>query len=118
MKVTLVPENGKNFIDYEVSGNVISFGDDEISANLKKKEDDEQVKIDVCEDMYGGLTFAPAGARIYVGEITIPARQYTEEQVENSNYNPEDENSQEHITERVPVPFSMDNVELTLFEIL
>ena len=30
MKVTLVPENGKNFIDYEVSGNVISFGDDEI----------------------------------------------------------------------------------------
>lgn len=118
MKVTRVPENGSNFVEYEVSGNVISFGDDEISANLKKKERDEIVKLDVCEDFYGGLTFAPGGARIYVAEIMIPARQYEDVQVENPNYDPEDENSQEFITEKRPVPFDIDNVELTLFELV
>lgn len=118
MKVTKVPENGSSFVDYEVNGNVISFGDDEISANLKKKERDEIVKIDVCEDFYGGLTFAPAGARVYVAEIVIPAREYTEQQISNPNYDPEDESSQEFITERVPVPFDMDKVELALFELV
>ena len=116
MKVIKNPENGKNFVEYEVKGTKIFFGDSEIMADLQKKERDDDVKIDVCKDYLGGLTFGSYGARTYVAQIYIPARKYTDTEVENPDYKPEDENSQERIIEHVPVPFSMDNVELTLFE--
>ena len=116
MQVIHVPENGSNFVDYEVDGNLISFGDDEIMVNLKKKERDDDVTLDVCRDYFGGLVLSPAGARVYVAQVFIPARQYTDTQIENPDYDPDDPSSQQYITNRVPVPFSMDNVVLTLYE--
>lgn len=116
MKVIKKPENGKKFVPYEVEGTVISFGDEEIMTNLKKKERDDDVIIDVCRDFLGGLTFSAGGADTYVAQILIPARKYTEKEVKNPDYDPEDPSSQEFVIERVPVPFSMKNVTLTLFE--
>ena len=107
MQVIHRPENGSNFIEYAVEGNVISFGDEELMINLKKRERDDDVTLDICEDYMGGLVLTPAGARVYVAEIFIPARQYTEEETVNEG---------ESVTNRVPVPFSMDNVVLTLYE--
>ena len=116
MKVIKRPENGKNFVEYSTRGTKISFGDGEITADLQKKERDDVVRIDVCRDFTDGLTFSAIGARTYVAQISIPARKYVDEEVDNPDYNPEDENSQVKITNHVPVPFSMDNVELILFE--
>lgn len=116
MNVIRKPENGKSFVDYEVSGNVISFGDDEIMVNLKKKERDDDVTLDVCRDYLGGLVLSTAGARVYAAQVFIPARRYTETSEENPDYDPEDPSSQQYITRREPVPFSMDNVTLTLYE--
>lgn len=50
MKIVKLPENGTNFIDYEVDGNTISFDDGEVMLNLKKKERDYDVMIDLCRD--------------------------------------------------------------------
>ncbi|MBR1744370.1 MAG: hypothetical protein IJ733_21425 [Lachnospiraceae bacterium] len=116
MNVIKRPENGKNFVEYSTKGTKISFSDGEITADLQKKERDDDVKIDVCMDNTGGLIFGTSGARIYVAQIFIPARRYTDVEVDNPDYNPEDETSQKKIIEQQPIPFSMDNVELTLFE--
>ena len=116
MQVIHVPEDGVNFVPYEVSGNVISFDDDEISVNLKKKERDDDVTLDVCRDFTGGLVLSPAGARVYVAQVFIPAQQYTDTEIENPDYDPEDPSSQQYINQHEPVPFSMDNVTLTLYE--
>lgn len=116
MKVIKKPENGNDFVDYSIKDTKVSFGDGEITIDLQKKERDDDVKIDVCKDYTDGLTFGTNGARIYVAQIFIPARKYSDVEVNNPDYNPEDETSQKRITEHQPVPFSMDNVELTLFE--
>ena len=52
---------------------------------------------------------------LYVAQVDIPARTYTEEEIQNPDYSEETENSQKTIIKRDPVPFSMDNVTLTLF---
>lgn len=52
---------------------------------------------------------------LYVAQVDIPARAYTEEEILNPDYSEETENSQKTIIKRDPVPFSMDNVTLTLF---
>lgn len=52
---------------------------------------------------------------LYVAQVDIPARAYTEEEILNPDYSEETENNQKTIIKRDPVPFSMDNVTLTLF---
>lgn len=115
MIVKKVPENGQNFVEYSEEGTKVSFGDGEIMVNLEKKERDDDVKIDVCMDYLGGLTFGTAGAKFYVAQIYIPARTYTDAEVDNPYYNEEDEFSQQRIVEHRPDPFNMEKVELTLF---
>ena len=116
MKVIKKPTNGKNFVPYEVEGSMISFGNEEIMMNLKKKERDDDVTIDVCRDFLGGLTFSAGGADTYVAQIFIPARKYTDTEKPNPDYDPDDPASPESITEHTAVPFNMKNVTLTLFE--
>ena len=49
MKVTYLPEDGKNFIPYEVSGKTINFDSGELMFDVSKKERDYQVVIDICK---------------------------------------------------------------------
>lgn len=102
-------------IPYKVTKNKITF-DDELTLNCEKREQDFDVVIDICIDKYGMLTAGALGDK-YAAQIEIPGRQYTEEQIPNPDYDPEDETSQEYITTREPVPFSMDNVTLKLYAI-
>lgn len=102
-------------IPYKVTKNKITF-DDELTLNCEKREQDFDVVIDICIDKYGMLTAGTLGDK-YAAQIEIPARQYTEEQIPNPDYDPEDETSQEYITTRELVPFSMDNVTLKLYAI-
>lgn len=104
MVILTKPDGATNVIDYEISGNKIYFGDDELMINLAKKERDDAVHLDICMDFTGGLVIgAGITAKRYVAEIDIPARQYVEVEGEEGP-----------IME--PVPFDIDNITLTLWE--
>lgn len=112
--MNVIEVNAGPKIPYSVSKNKITFND-ELMLNLEKCERDFDVCIDVCIDKYGMVTTGLGVA--YAAQIEIPARQYTEETVENPDYDPEDSTSHENITNREPVPFSMANVTLKLYAI-
>lgn len=113
MKVVKVTEG--EYIDYSVSKSKITFAD-ELTLNLEKRERDFDVSIDVCIDGDGAVTAGQLGLK-YAAQIEIPARQYTEEEADNPEYDPEDSTSRKTIINKVPVPFSMNNVTLKLYAI-
>lgn len=118
MKVINANDGAK--IPYEVRGNKITF-DDEIMLNLEKKETDADVHIDISADDFGGLITGIG--RDYVAQIDIPARTYEEIPAEAEESTTEDDSGESDggmgtsgaRIERIPIPFSMDNVTLTLF---
>lgn len=119
MKVTHLPESGKNFIPYEVLGKNIDFNDGDLMFNVSKKERDYEVVIDICQDYTGGLVMGAETGDKYIAQVVIPAREYTETEIANPNYNPDAEEGGTEsptITQRTPVPFSMDRCELRLWE--
>ena len=89
-------------IPYEVNGTKVTF-DDDLTINLKKREQDDPVHIDVCYDRDGNLVTGSGNIWQYVAEIDIPARRYTE---------PEDEGESPE-----PIPLDMDLVTLSLWAI-
>lgn len=120
MKVIEANEGRK--VEYEENGSWLNF-DDQISLNLKRMEADHDVHVDITADAFGRLQ---TGEGVYyVAQLTIPARQYDETEIENPDYvepgegEEADEFSGGHvnrtITKKDPVPFSMDNVTLTLY---
>jgi len=119
MKVTHLPENGKTFIPYEVLGKNIDFNDGDLMFNVSKKERDYEVVIDICQDYTGGLGMGAETRDKYIAQVIIPAREYTETEIANPSYNPDAEEGGTEsptITQRTPVPFSMDRCELRLWE--
>lgn len=112
MKTVKVSEG--NYIDYSVSKAKITFND-ELMVNVAKYERDFPVTIDVCIDKFGAVTTG-LGVK-YAAQIEIPERQYTETEIQNPDYNPEDEQSRPTITKKDPVPFSMEKVVLKLYAI-
>ena len=108
-------------IDYETTGKSIIFGDDDLAINLKNRERDESVQIDVCSDSTGNLTMGTAAGLRYVAQIEIPARQYTEEEQENPDYDPENQDQgvmgmlTPTIIVRTPVPFNIENCTISLW---
>lgn len=118
MNVIYSPENGKNFISFEAEGKTIDFADGELTFRVDKRERDEEAVIDICKDYMGGLVMGAGNGESYVAQLTIPAREYTETEKPNPGYDPDNEEGTEQptITERTPVPFSMDKCTLTLWE--
>lgn len=118
MIITRMPENGKNFIPYEISGKTIDFEDGELSFRVDKKERDYEVVVDICRDYTGSLTMGAEGGERYVAQVVIPAREYEETIKNNPDYDPENAEGtgQPTIMVRTPVPFSMEKCELRLWE--
>ena len=119
MKVTYLPEDGKNFIPYEITGKIVSFNDGDLMFDVSKKERDYEVVIDICQDYTGGLVMGTLEGQRYVAQLVVPAREYTETEKENPRYNPEaEEETMEAPTyiDRQPVPFDIEKCELRLWE--
>lgn len=114
MAMNVVEVNEGRKIPYTVSMSNITF-DDVLSLNVPKLERDFDVVVDVCIDKTG-MVVTGLGVK-YAAQIEIPARQYTDSEMENPDYNPEDEDSVRIITVHEPVPFSMDNVTLKLYAV-
>ena len=108
-----------NHIPYETTSKSIIFGDEDLSINLKNREQDEKTLIDICSDNDGFLVVGTAAGLRYVAQVEIPARQYTEQQQANPNYDPEAEagaeTASQTITVREPVPFDIDNCTIYLW---
>ena len=107
MKITYLPEDGKNFVEYEIRRNTIDFNDGELAFNIAKKERDYKVVVDICMDYTKSLVIGAGSGHSYVAQVIIPERQYTEVPVEGS---------EEQTTTLEPVPFDIDRCELVLWE--
>lgn len=109
MKINHVPEDGKKFITYDINGNVIGFNNHELSLDLDARERDDDVSVDICMDKTNALVCGATSGMKYVAQIEIPARSYVETAGEaDTEGNP--------TIDLVPVPFSMDNCTLSLWE--
>ncbi len=118
MKETHLPENGKQFIPYEVIGKTIDFNDGELTFRVDKRERDEEVTIDICQDYTGSLVMGAVNGERYVAQLVIPAREYSETEKPNPSYDPEaeDESVSSVIIEKNPEPFDIEKCELRLWE--
>lgn len=99
----IIEKNEGAKIPYSVNGTKVAFNDD-LTINLASREQDWPVHIDICHDADRALVIGAAAGRSYVAEIDIPARQYTEEEVDGE-------------IQSAPVPLDMDTVTLTLWAI-
>jgi len=97
-------------IYYSVNGTKLNLND-ELILDLAKYERDFDVNIDICQNEFNMLVMGLG--RRYIAQVDIPARQYVEVEIENGD-GPEGEGESIRLE---PVPFSMDNVTLTLWEI-
>ncbi len=96
------------YIHYETTSKSITYGDEDLTINLKNRERDERVLIDVCADINGELTMGTAAGYRYVSQIEIPAREYTE-----TPGDPDPEGNPTVI--RTPVPFDIEKCTNYLF---
>lgn len=123
MKVVYLPEDGTNFIPYEVMGKNIDFNDGDLMFNVSKKERDYEVVIDICQDYTGSLVMGADSGERYVAQLIVPAREYIETTAVNPDYDPENEESipqqsmeSPTITNKEPVPFDINKCELRLWD--
>lgn len=107
MTITHLPEDGKRFIEYELTKNTIDFNDGELMFNIAKKERDYAVTVDICMDYTGSLVIGTGTGKTYVAQLHIPERKYTEEETT--------VDGEASIT-MVPVPFDVNRCELILWE--
>ncbi len=118
--MNIISANEGPKIPYTIMGNWLNIGD-QIMLNLEKIESDRAEHRDVSADAFGSLQTGEG--LYYVAQIDIPARQYTETEIDNPDYDPDAEaagesggmGNSEKIVKRDPVPFSMENVTLTLY---
>jgi hypothetical protein len=113
-RIILVEQNEGEKIPYEISGNRITFGDDELTINIERHERDDANHIDICRDRFGNLVTGviPGLAENYAAQIQIPARGYNE--VEDG----EDEETGEPKIIPVPIPFDLKKCTLTLWALV
>lgn len=115
--IQVIEKNEGTKLAYEVVGNKLFLGDDEIMVNLAKYEKDTPVHIDVVRDWDGALatSIGHNGEDLsYAAQIDIPARAYTDKVEKVPAMDGEGEVEQ---TTKEPVPFSIDRCTLTLWAI-
>ena len=110
--IKIVEANEGQKISHSVNKNWLNIGD-QIMLNLKSREADYDSYIEITSDEFGAL--GTGSGLYYVAQVDIPARQYTETEVENPDYNEEEPSSSKTTIKREAVPFSIDKVTLTLF---
>lgn len=103
----IIEKNVGEKINYSVDGTKININD-QLTLDLAKCERDFDIHIDISENWAGIMVMGLADR--YVAQIDIPARKYNEIKKEGT----EDEEDSIILE---PVPFSMENVTLTLWAI-
>ena len=111
--IIVVEINEGEKIKYALSGNKITFGDDELTLNLEKHERDDSAHIDICRDKYGNLVTGviPGLAENYTAQIDIPTREY------DFIADGKDDNG-ELLEAPMPLPFDIKKCTLTLWALI
>lgn len=106
------------FVDYEVSGNKITF-DDELMLNLVRYQRDDATVIDICRDSKTGtLVCGVPEAGKYVAQVGIPAREYVTTTKEIDTQSEEVGHDDETMEEtREAVPFDIKVCTLSLWSV-
>lgn len=96
-------------IEYFVEEDKITFGDEELTVNVRARERDYAMVVDVCRDKDGCLAMGVSdNTRRYVAQIEIPPREYD---VVDDGY--DDEGVAKSV--EIPVPFNMGKCTLSLW---
>lgn len=66
-----------NHIKYTTNQKLVTFGDEDLTINLKNREMDEPTVIDICSDKQGFLVIGAETGFRYVAQVEIPARKYS-----------------------------------------
>lgn len=111
--IIVVEQNEGEKIPFSVSGNKVTFGDDELTINLEKLERDDENHIDICRDKYGNLVTGviPGLAESYAAQIDIPPRDY--DYIADGT----DENGEPREIP-MPLPFDIGRCKLTLWALI
>jgi len=111
--IIVVEQNEGAKIAWSVSGNKITFGDDELTVNLEKHEREDANHIDVCRDKYGNLVTGviPGLAESYAAQVDIPPRAY-------AYVADEEDESGEPQEIPAPLPFDISRCTLTLWALV
>lgn len=111
--INVVEQNNGEKIRYSVSGNKVTFGDDELTINLERHERDDENHLDICRDKYGNLVTGviPGLAESYAAQIDIPPRDY--DYIADGN----DENGNPKEI-AMPLPFDISKCTLTLWALV
>jgi len=111
--IIVVEKNEGEKIAFEVNGNRITFGADELTINLATRERDDAAHIDVCRDRFGNLVMGviPGLAEDYTAQIDIPPRAY--DYVADGV---DDEGNPREVP--MPLPFDITKCTLTLWALL
>lgn len=109
-------------IAYTTTKKSVTFGDEDLTVNLKNRERDDEVTVDICSDIDGNLVVGADadGSRKYVAQVTIPAREYTYEEKDNPDYDKkakEGPTAQKTITTKNPVDFDINKCTIALWAI-
>ena len=84
-KINVVYQNeGAETIPFTISGNHITFGDDELTINLERHERDFDTTLDITRDRFGTLLMGVVTGRAdaFVAQVRIPARRFEVVEVE------------------------------------
>lgn len=73
-KIIVVEKNEGEKIAYDVSTTKIIFGDDDLMVNIKNRERDEEVTLDICKDTQDGLSPLRRNMRAYRRMLQAPVR--------------------------------------------
>ena len=68
----ILRKNDGKYVDYSLTGTVLSLREGELTLNLAELERDYAVDIDISEDAAGRLTLG--ASHRYVAQLELPAR--------------------------------------------
>jgi len=111
--IIVIEQNEGEKTPWAVSGNRITFGDEELTLNLAAYERDGANHIDICRDRHGNLVMGviPGLADNYTAQIEIPPREY--------DFIADGEDEEGNPREvPMPVPFDMKKCTLTLWALI
>lgn len=109
-------------IAYTTTEKAIIFGDEDLSINIKNRERDDKVLVDVCFNKDGELETGVSAGFAYVAQVEIPAREYNEVEVANPAY-VEGATAEDGVAvsatliEKTPVAFDIDKCTIRLWAI-
>lgn len=101
--------NEGQYVDYEVDGTRLFFGDDELMINCKKYQGDEERTIDIVKTRRNTLAVGADSGFMYIAQVVIPAKQYDYKTVKNDD--------ETETVERTAKDLNMDDVVLKLYAI-